>query len=94
MSDIIRFRPEIVGDLKDAASWYDSRQAGLGGEFLQECRRACDRLVEYPEHAAPDATGIRSLRLHRFPYVVHYRLEGSMVVVFAIMFGGRAPSAW
>jgi toxin ParE1/3/4 len=94
MSYIIRFRPEIVSDLKDAARWYDGRQSGLGGDFLQECRRACDRIVEHPEHVAPDATGIRSLRLHRFPYVLHYRLEEMMVVVFAIMFGGRDPSAW
>jgi len=94
MSYSIRFRPEIVSDLKDAARWYDSRQSGLGGAFLQECRLACDRIVGHPEHVAPDATGIRSLRLHRFPYVLHYRLEGTMIVVFAIMFGGRDPSAW
>jgi hypothetical protein len=25
---------------------------------------------------------------------MHYRLEGEMIVVFAIMFGGRDPSAW
>jgi len=28
------------------------------------------------------------------PYVIHYRIEGEMIVVFAIMFGGRDPSAW
>jgi hypothetical protein len=58
MSCIIRFRPEIVSDLKDAARWYDGRQSGLGGDFLQKCRRARDRIVEHPEHVAPDATGI------------------------------------
>ena len=35
-----------------------------------------------------------SLRIRRFPYVIHYRIEGEMIVVFAIMFGGRDPSAW
>jgi plasmid stabilization system protein ParE len=94
MSFVIRFRPEIVDDLEDAARWYDSRQPGLASEFLHECRRACDHIVEHPEYLAPVATGIRSLRLHRFPFVLHYRLEGTTVVVFAIMFGGRDPSAW
>jgi hypothetical protein len=37
---------------------------------------------------------VRSVRLHRFPYVVHFRIEQTIVVVFAIMFGGRDPSAW
>ena len=94
MSCVIRFRPEIVGDLEDAARWYDDRKAGLGGEFLQECREAFDRIVQQPAQVAADASAIRSLRLHRFPFVVHYGLDGETVVVFAVMFGGRDPSAW
>jgi plasmid stabilization system protein ParE len=94
MSYTIRFRPEVVSDLEDAARWYDEQRVGLGGEFLQECRATLDRIVQQPERAAADEGGIRSIRLHRFPYVAHYRVEGATIVVFAIMFGGRDPSAW
>lgn len=94
MSFTIRFRPEVVTDLEDAARWYDERRAGLGAEFLQETRITLDRIVQQPELVAADETGIRSYRLHRFPYAVHYRIEGPLVVVFAIMFGGRDPSTW
>ena len=94
MNFSLRLRLEVVTDLEDGARWYDERSMGLGGEFLRETRLALDRIVQHPEQAAPDGTGIRSVRLHRFPYVVHYRIEGAMVVVFAIMFGGRDPSAW
>jgi mRNA-degrading endonuclease RelE of RelBE toxin-antitoxin system len=90
----LRFRPEVVNDLKDASGWYDERRAGLGAEFLQESRKALDQIVQQPEQVAADAIGIRSFRLHRFPYVVHFRIEATMVVVLAIMFGGRDPSAW
>jgi hypothetical protein len=43
-----------------------------------------------PTGFAADADHIRSLRLHRFPYVIHYRLDGAEIVVVSIMF----PSAW
>ena len=94
MTDSLRFRPEVVGDLKDGAKWYDDKRLGLGGEFLQECKGALDRIRERPEQATADPDGVRSVRLHRFPYVIHYRIESSTIVVFAIMFGGRDPSAW
>ena len=38
MTYVLRFRPEVVGDLEDAAQWYDDRRQGLGGEFLDECK--------------------------------------------------------
>ena len=34
MTYVLRFRPEVVGDLEDAAQWYNDRRQGLGGEFL------------------------------------------------------------
>ena len=90
----LRFRPEVVADLEDAAKWYDDRSPGLGAAFLGECKSALDIIVDNPERVAADSYGIRSARLHRFPYVVHYRIEHSTVAIFAVMFGGRDPSAW
>lgn len=94
MTYLLRLRPEVVGDLGDAAKWYDDRRPGLGGEFLEECKAALDRILDRPEQGTVDHDGVRSVRLHRFPYVVHFRVEHTTIVVFAIMFGGRDPSAW
>jgi plasmid stabilization system protein ParE len=94
MKYVPRFRPEVVGDLEQAAKWYDDRRLGLGGEFLEECKAALDRILDCPEQGTLGADGVRSVRLHRFPNVVHFRIEQTTVVVFAVMFGGRDPSAW
>lgn len=94
MKYVLRFRPEVVGDIEQAAKWYDDRRLGLGGEFLEECRAALDRIQDRPTQGSIGADGVRSVRLHRFPYVVYFRVERTSVVVFAIMFGGRDPSAW
>jgi hypothetical protein len=75
--------------LKDVAIIRDLHElAPVGG------RAASGRDRRRFEWVGVDAYGVRSLRIHRFPYVIHYRIEGEMIVVFAIMFGGRDPSAW
>ncbi len=94
MTYVLRFRPEVSGDLEDGAKWHDDRRPGLGGEFLQECKATLDRILDRPEQGTVDPEGVRSVRLRRFPYVVDYRIERAAIVVFAIMFGGRDPSAW
>lgn len=94
MSYVLRLRPEVVLDLETSAKWYDERRIGLGADFLTECKATLDRIIEYPASIAASTNDIQSCRIRRFPYVIHYRLEGKTVVVFAIMFGGRDPSAW
>ncbi len=94
MSFTLRYRPEVVTDLDEAAKWYDQRRNGLGAEFLEECKAALGRIEENPKRVAADTQGIRSMRISRFPYVIHYRIKGQTVVIFGIMFGGRDPSEW
>lgn len=94
MSFLLRFRPEVVADLEAGCTWYEARSPGLGAAFIAACRDALVRIQRNPERVAADADGIRSVRLRRFPYLIHFRIEGETLVVFAIMFGGRDPAAW
>ena len=94
MMFVLRYRPEVVADLEAGRRWYEERSAGLGSDFVVECSEALARIQRNPEWVGVEAYGVRSLRIGRFPYVIHYRIEGEMIVVFAIMFGGRDPSAW
>ena len=94
MKFVLRYRPEVVADLDGGRRWYEERSAGLGSDFVVECSEALARIQRNPEGVGVDAYGVRSLRIRRFPYVIHCRIEGEVIVVFAIMFGGRGPSAW
>ena len=94
MKFALRYRPEVVADLDAGRSWYEECSAGLGAAFVVECVEALGRIQQNPEWVAIDAYCVRSHRIRRFPYVIHYRIEGETIVVFAIMFGGRDPSAW
>lgn len=67
---------------------------GLGRDFLSELQAALGRISETPEIYAAGYRDVRSVRLRRFPYVIHFRLESETIVVLAILFGGRDPSIW
>ena len=70
---VVRFRPEVADDLRDATAWYEAKRSGLGDEFLREYWSAVERLAKQPFAYAVTEVGLRACRLARFPYVIHYR---------------------
>src|SRR6266700_2047871 len=55
-------------DLEAAFNYYEVRRSGLGGELVDEFRRAVSQILEFPgAWQALDET-YRRCRLHRFPY--------------------------
>jgi plasmid stabilization system protein ParE len=93
---VVRYRPEVADDLRDAADWYEQKRSGLGDEFLAEFWLAIDDVIDRPLSFAVRSTGLRACRIARFPYIIHFRFaEGdNEIVVFAVMFGGRDSSGW
>lgn len=94
MSLLLRFSPEVPNDLQDACQWYEDRRTGLGVEFINEVHATLLRIEENPELFAASYRDVRSARLHRFPYIVHYRLLNNTVLVLAVMHGRRDPGIW
>jgi hypothetical protein len=73
MTFVLRYRPEVIADLDAGRRWYEERSAGLGSDFIVQCSEALTRIQQNPEWVGVDAYGVRSLRIRRFPYVIHYR---------------------
>jgi hypothetical protein len=90
----LRFRPEFATDLEEGRCWYEGRTSGLGDKFVFEVSRSLAKIEKNPEWVQVDSDGIRSRRIERFPYVIHFVLSQDVIVVLAVMFGGRDPSAW
>lgn len=45
----VRFHPEAESEMIDAATWYESRQEGLGKRFLTSVQDALNRIELNPE---------------------------------------------
>jgi plasmid stabilization system protein ParE len=83
-------------DLEQAFDYYEGIRAGLGADFVEEFRRAIDRILAYPRAWQPLDPTYRRCRFHRFPYGIIYRIDDQSqeIVVVAVMHLSRNPDAW
>ena len=80
--------------MADARDWYEDQRDGLGDKFLLALDEVFDRIAATPEIVPPEYRSVRRLNLHRFPYVVYYRLVVDFIDVIAVLHGSRDPRGW
>jgi hypothetical protein len=75
----VGFHPAAEEEFRVAASYYESRVAGLGEEFIVEVEHTCRLLEEFPDLGPRLDLAHRRLALRRFPFALIYRIDGSEV---------------
>lgn len=94
----VELRPEVERDVAEAGAWYDSKQPGLGEEFILEVIRVWDLLGENPFVASRKHRS-KNIRWHypdRFPYRIIYEVVEvqQTVIVAAVLHGARSDRVW
>jgi toxin ParE1/3/4 len=89
-------RPEAEADVAEAAVWYESREAGLGLEFMAEIRAAIRRAIEHPlaYSLLRKRPQVRRILSRRFPYNIFYIVASETIVVFAVLRASRHDKRW
>ena len=87
-------RRQAKADIRDAARWYERQRIGLGRAFVEQIDALLDRIRLNPMQYQVVHREIRRAIPRRFPYGVFYRIEGSEVLVFAVVDLHRDPSTW
>ena len=94
----VEFAPEVQEDVAGAADWYESRQPGLGAEFVEEIIRVWDSLAENPllNSRRHPSRNIRWRYTDRFPYRVIYEVSEAerTVRVAAVLHAARHDRHW
>ena len=81
-------------ELKAAAIFYESRERGLGEDFLQRVSQVFDAVIDHP-FAGQIVTGeIRRRLVRQFPYSIVYRVENGRIFVLAVAHWSRRPGYW
>ncbi|MGQ0814648.1 MAG: type II toxin-antitoxin system RelE/ParE family toxin [Gemmatimonadota bacterium] len=92
---LIEFHVTAQAELDQAIAYYESRESGLGGQFLSEVRRILSVLTDFPESGTPIWKTRRRLLLDRFPFGLVYRvLDDGSIRVLAVMHLRRRPGYW
>lgn len=82
-------------ELAEAASFYESRTAGLGHAFLDEFEKSLARLSADPEAFPKIGQDVRRLIVRRFPYSVFFAVESEdFIRVLAVAHQKRRPGYW
>ena len=81
-------------DLRSAFEWYEAKQTGLGAELLRSVAALTELLSRDPERFPRALDTYRSAKLRRFPYALHYRIEGLHVHVLACVHFRQSPDRW
>jgi toxin ParE1/3/4 len=95
----VRLLAEADAEAKEAACWYDGRQAGLGEEFLAALAKRLQEIEDRPGRFSRLET-IKTKReihrtiLRRFPYSVVYEILSDEVIVLAVAHTSRRPKYW
>lgn len=73
-----------------AIDFYEEKQKGLGKRLFNEIENAFNLLTKNPFFQIR-YDDIRCLPLKKFPFMIHYRIEGSEVLIFAILHTSLNP---
>ena len=88
----VRKLPAVERDALEAALWYDDREPGLGGDFLDEVDAAVERLTRDASIHRVRFCGVRRASIRRFKfYGIYYMVHEQEVWVIAIAHGRRHP---
>ena len=88
------FHPDVEDEVRGAYQWYESRQSGLGDDFLAALEVVYRRLETSPEIHQVIEQNVRRALLRRFPYAVYYIVFPDRVEVIAVQHCHRDPAAW
>jgi hypothetical protein len=92
----VEYNPEFFNDIVQAVDWYNERQIGLGKKFFNKVKKQTAKLSTSALLFAVKYDDIRCMRIEKFPYMVHYRVntQTSTVKVEGLFHTSRDPKIW
>jgi plasmid stabilization system protein ParE len=87
-------RPEAQADIREAARWYEGREAGLGIRFMGEIRASLQHIAANPLRFPTVDKDVRRALLHKFPYSIYFVNEPETTAIIAVLHQHRRPAAW
>lgn len=89
------FLSPALGEVVDAAEYYEEKIPGLGAGFIDELDAAIERILRFPQAWGRLSEECRHCNLRRFPYTVIFEIEpGDRILIVSVFHQSREPSSW
>ena len=87
MSYTLEIQQEALIELQLAYKWYQEQRVGLGEELIEEIENSLVSIGADPERYGyvRESNFYRRIRVSRFPYMIVYEIEGSVVIVNSVV---------
>jgi hypothetical protein len=79
-------------DAKNARKWYREQQIGLDKRFTVDMNDTLRRILRTPSAYAIRYRNNRQANFDIFPYIIHFFIEETTIIVTAILYAGRDPN--
>lgn len=90
----IQIDEEALSDIQEATEWYNEQLQGLGSRFLKQIKSQINSLKTDAEIYTNRYADVRCMLIKKFPFMVHYIIDGLTVKVFAVLHTSRNPKIW
>ena len=88
------FHPEALEEYREAAHWYENREANLALRFVGEVEGAIRGILAAPDRCRIIDEDVRRRLTHVFPYSILYTIEPEFVFIVAVAHCAREPGYW
>jgi plasmid stabilization system protein ParE len=94
MIESVIYTGEADDDIAESYDWYESREPGLGEDFLR-CVEACVLTIQRHPDLYPVAVDeFRRALVRRFPYEIFYEPTADAIVVYSVFHCSQDPEKW
>jgi plasmid stabilization system protein ParE len=90
----IIFTSEADDDIAEAYNWYESREPGLGEEFLRCLEARILTIQRQPEIYRVAVDEFRRAFMRRFPYEIFYEPTNDAIVIYSVFHYSQDPQKW
>jgi plasmid stabilization system protein ParE len=94
MANSLLILPAAERDISEAFAWYESRQSGLGFEFLRAVDARIRSIERTPKMYGCIERQYRTAIVRRFPYMVLYTYGENTITIYAVFHTARDPQKW
>lgn len=94
MTDRVVFTPEAENDVAHSYDWYESREPGLGEDFLRCVEAALQGIQRHPLMYPIAADEFRRAPLRRFPFEIFCESASDSITVYSVFHCSQDPEKW